>query len=153
MSAGDHVLLDEISLADDSVLERLNSVLEPSRSLVLAEKGGHDLSDVSLNASAGFQLLATMNPGGDFGKKELSPALRNRFTEIWVPAVDDREDLLEIVGRQWRDARLTDLGPLMLDFISWVRASSGSISVLGLRDILAWVEFINRTAVASNQHR
>jgi midasin len=25
-----------------------------------------------------------MNPSGDFGKKELSPALRNRFTEIWV---------------------------------------------------------------------
>lgn len=25
-----------------------------------------------------------MNPGGDFGKRELSPALRNRFTEIWV---------------------------------------------------------------------
>jgi midasin len=25
-----------------------------------------------------------MNPSGDFGKKELSPALRNRMTEIWV---------------------------------------------------------------------
>lgn len=25
-----------------------------------------------------------MNPGGDYGKKDLSPALRNRFTEIWV---------------------------------------------------------------------
>ena len=29
-------------------------------------------------------MIATMNPSGDFGKKELSPALRNRFTEIWV---------------------------------------------------------------------
>lgn len=25
-----------------------------------------------------------MNPSRDYGKKELSPALRNRFTEIWV---------------------------------------------------------------------
>ncbi len=25
-----------------------------------------------------------MNPSGDYGKRELSPALRNRFTEIWV---------------------------------------------------------------------
>ena len=33
-------------------------------------------------AAPGFRLLATMNPGGDFGKKELSPALRNRFTEV-----------------------------------------------------------------------
>ena len=36
--AGDHFLIDEISLADDAVLERLNSVLESSRTLTLAEK-------------------------------------------------------------------------------------------------------------------
>lgn len=28
-----------------------------------------------------------MNPSGDFGKRELSPALRNRFTEIWVEPI------------------------------------------------------------------
>lgn len=37
---GDILLLDEISLAEDAVLERLNSVLEPGRSLTLAERGG-----------------------------------------------------------------------------------------------------------------
>lgn len=34
MKSGDLFLVDEISLADDSVLERLNSVLEPERKLV-----------------------------------------------------------------------------------------------------------------------
>lgn len=34
MKNGDLLLVDEISLADDSVLERLNSVLEPERKLV-----------------------------------------------------------------------------------------------------------------------
>jgi hypothetical protein len=34
MKDGDLFLVDEISLADDSVLERLNSVLEPARTLV-----------------------------------------------------------------------------------------------------------------------
>jgi midasin len=34
MRKGDLFLVDEISLADDSVLERLNSVLEPKRVLV-----------------------------------------------------------------------------------------------------------------------
>jgi midasin len=34
MKIGDLFLIDEISLADDSVLERLNSVLEPERKLV-----------------------------------------------------------------------------------------------------------------------
>ena len=39
MKSGEHFLVDEISLADDSVLERLNSLLEPSRTILLAEKG------------------------------------------------------------------------------------------------------------------
>lgn len=69
MRGGGVLLVDEISLADDSVLERLNSVLEPSRSLVLAEKGG-DIEHIT--ASEGFTLVATMNPAGDYGKKEVS---------------------------------------------------------------------------------
>jgi midasin (ATPase involved in ribosome maturation) len=40
-----------------------------------------------------------MNPGGDYGKKELSPALRNRFTEIWVPPVNERADIAQIVAQ------------------------------------------------------
>lgn len=94
--------MDEISLADDSVLERLNrwvkilfiffknphkyinrftilhcilpfcSVLETEKSLVLAEKGSSDDDDVELIiAGKKFRLVATMNPGGDFGKKEV----------------------------------------------------------------------------------
>lgn len=63
MKNGDLFLLDEISLADDSVLERLNSVLEPQRLLVLAEKleetGG---SVQEITAVAQFQFMATMNP-------------------------------------------------------------------------------------------
>jgi hypothetical protein len=55
-------------------------VLEPGRSLTLAEKGGGGAELVV--GAAGFQVLATMNPGGDFGKKELSPALSNRFTQV-----------------------------------------------------------------------
>jgi hypothetical protein len=55
-------------------------VLEPGRSLTLAEKGGAGAELVV--GAAGFLVLATMNPGGDFGKKELSPALSNRFTQV-----------------------------------------------------------------------
>lgn len=48
------------------------SVLETEKSLVLAEKGSGDNDDVELiRAAAGFRLVATMNPGGDFGKKEV----------------------------------------------------------------------------------
>ena len=67
-------LIDEISLADDSVLERLNSVLEPERTILLAEKGGGHGNEGDVEqvvAKEGFQVFATMNPGGDFGKKEV----------------------------------------------------------------------------------
>ena len=84
MRSGGIFLIDEISLADDSVLERMNSVLESERTLTLSEKT--DEVDLIV-ANPGFFILATMNPGGDFGKRELSPALRNRFTEVWVEAI------------------------------------------------------------------
>jgi midasin len=141
MTTGDLLLLDEVSLADDSVLERLNSVLEPGRTLVLAEKGGVDIDEATLVAHAKFHVVATMNPGGDFGKKELSPALRNRFTEIWVPALNDREDLLQIIGQSWSLDSLRPCGPLILDFFQWFGERVGDVSGMGLRDILvglAW---------------
>lgn len=48
------------------------SVLETEKSLVLAEKGSGENDDVELIVAAtGFRLVATMNPGGDFGKKEV----------------------------------------------------------------------------------
>ncbi|OAQ30077.1 P-loop containing nucleoside triphosphate hydrolase protein [Linnemannia elongata AG-77] len=143
MKEGHLFLLDEISLADDSVLERLNSVLEPQRLLVLAEKGGKTVE--VMNGVPNFQFLATMNPGGDYGKKELSPALRNRFTEIWVPAVTDREDLVKIIEEQIKyKNEMTGFADRILDFVAWFTHELGkSRVVVSLRDILAWVRFMN----------
>ncbi|XP_019064368.1 midasin isoform X2 [Fukomys damarensis] len=148
-------LLDEISLADDSVLERLNSVLEIEKSLVLAEKGSPDDKDNEvelLTAGKKFRILATMNPGGDFGKKELSPALRNRFTEIWCPQSTRREDLIQIINRNLHpelslgktDHKGADIAEVMLDFIDWLTHQEfGRKCVVSIRDILSWVNFMN----------
>jgi midasin len=143
MKNGDMFLLDEISLADDSVLERLNSVLEPSRQLTLIEKNSLDIEEII--ADPGFQFFATMNPGGDYGKKELSPALRNRFTEIWVPQVSNVEDLLKIVENSLlplEDALMW--AGRIVDFLQWfasyLQKSIGSI--ISLRDILSWSAFM-----------
>lgn len=68
MKSGAKILIDEISLAADSVLERLNPILESTRTVLLTDAGaGSD----SVTATAGFQVVATMNPGGDHGKKEV----------------------------------------------------------------------------------
>ena len=70
MKNGDFILVDELSLAEDAVLERLNSVLEVGGSVTLSEKGSDEVEEII--PRDGFFLLATMNPGGDFGKRELS---------------------------------------------------------------------------------
>ena len=79
-------------------------MLEPGRTLTLAEKGGAGAE--LIHAAPGFRLVGTMNPGGDYGKKELSPALSNRFTQVWVPAIEDQAELAAIL-----QARLTGKGP------------------------------------------
>ena len=141
MRTGQHFLLDEISLADDSVLERMNSVLEPGRTLLLAENG---ISTAPIAASTGFQVYATMNPGGDYGKKELSPALRNRFTEIWVPLMLDRQEML-VIAHAKLATEYTDLGAPMIAFAAWYSLRYNPIAPsISIRDLLSWVDFINR---------
>ncbi|KAJ5113719.1 hypothetical protein N7456_002253 [Penicillium angulare] len=141
MKTGKFFLLDEISLADDSVLERLNSVLEPARSILLAEKGPVDSMVV---ADGGFQFLSTMNPGGDYGKRELSAALRNRMTEIWAPQLSEDEDILPILQMRLnlKDERIARA---MLQFAKWFKVTfqNTSTTSLSLRDLLAWVDFVN----------
>lgn len=92
MQTGVPLLIDEISLADDSVIERLNSVLETEKSLVVPE-----VSEETIYGQPGFKIFATMNPGGDYGKKELSPALSNRFTVVWCETPTSHDQLNQII--------------------------------------------------------
>ncbi|KAJ1964639.1 AAA ATPase midasin, partial [Dispira parvispora] len=145
MKTGEMFLLDEISLADDSVLERLNSVLEPSGVLVLAEKGSTKMEQIV--GADKFRFLATMNPGGDYGKRELSPALRNRFTEIWVPAVTDPGDLHQILVERNRHSELVPFAKGILKFTQWFvhHLPHRGDHVFSLRDYLTWMDFMNAT--------
>ncbi|KAJ1604672.1 midasin MDN1 [Cryptosporidium canis] len=118
MKTGSFLLLDEINLCDDSVIERLNSLLEDhyipsdsgrpqkSRVIYLTERGGSQLAqggdDYVIHSHRDFRVFATMNPSGDYGKRELSPALRNRFNEVFVPTLSIcqlRTDLEQLVLR------------------------------------------------------
>lgn len=148
MKEGHLLLLDEISLADDSVLERLNSVLEPKGKLVLAEHIGLDSAESqTIEPAKGFLICATMNPGGDYGKKELSPALRNRFTELWVPSIGDSDDLVLIVnnlsGTAFADYHL---GEKIVEFLNWWQNLITDIPflkrwIVSLRDLITWTRF------------
>jgi len=146
MKEGHIFLLDELSLAEDAVIERLNSVLEPERMLLLAEKGDGSMDEI--RAHPNFCILGTMNPGGDFGKHELSPALRSRFTEIWVPAIRSRADF-EVVISQLLGTSLEYFIEPILDFVAFFEKKCIG-AILSIRDVLSWVYFI-REAVQSEQ--
>ncbi|KAH8280488.1 hypothetical protein KR018_008600 [Drosophila ironensis] len=153
MQEGSYFMADEISLAEDSVLERLNCILEPERTVLLAEKGG--LAEVDVNpdfvvqAKPGFQFLATMNPGGDFGKKELSPALRNRFTEVWCLPSDNKEDLVEIayncmsrqVDKDIQGIHTHKVAEYLVEIVLYIRDSNEKFK-FSVRDILAWANYM-----------
>uniref|UniRef100_A0A1I8PDS0 Midasin n=1 Tax=Stomoxys calcitrans TaxID=35570 RepID=A0A1I8PDS0_STOCA len=165
MQEGSYFMADEMSLAEDSVLERLNSVLEPERTVLLAEKGGltksnsdaEIVTEFVVKAQPGFQFLATMNPGGDFGKKELSPALRNRFAEIWCLPSDSREDLIQIAS----NCILNEQRHLHLDKMEVERIAKFIIDVVmymkqcidkfkySVRDILAMANYMVRNSQLS----
>ena len=111
--AGGWLLLDEINLASSATLERLSAALELKRgSLYLSERG--DTEPIPMHPN--FRLFACMNPPTDVGKKDLPPALRSRFTEIYVPERLDRSDVAIVV--QHYIANLTPNPPVdaVVDF-------------------------------------
>lgn len=71
MKNGDILLIDEISLAEDAIIERLNSVLESEKIIILSENPHLKSQNSRIQAKKSFQIFASMNPSGDFGKKEV----------------------------------------------------------------------------------
>lgn len=66
-------------------------------------------------------------PGGDYGKKELSPALSNRLTSIWVPAIDSEAELLAILHSKLSLAEAhTEVAPRLLAFWSFFKAHAAA---------------------------
>lgn len=91
---GHWLLLDEINLAPVETLERLTGVLEGAGgTLSLTERG--DVENVFRHAN--FRIFGCMNPATDFGKRDLPISLRNRFTELYVDELTQKEDLHALV--------------------------------------------------------
>lgn len=82
--------IDEVNMCPESVLEGLNSVFEMPSTLTV--------NDNFYQAHENFHIVAAMNPSGDWGKRELTPALRSRFTEIYTENPMTLPELPEIVS-------------------------------------------------------
>ena len=121
---GDWILLDEVNLAPSDVLQRLGPILDKDDDLF------HE----------NFRVFGAMNPSGDAGKKELPPAVRGRFTEIFVREPSADADLIAIalgrIGKNGRSAaERHDLAAtcvrLHRSLCSLVTESSGEVLVDG----------------------
>jgi midasin len=96
---------------------------------------------------AGFQIVATMNPGGDFGKRELSPALRNRLVEIWCPSISSRQDVIALIESHLGQEITSQIQATILTFIEWYDLQQISRTVpFTTRDLVAWMTFIKDSA-------
>jgi len=156
MQTGSTFLIDEISLADDSVIERINSVIEPERLILMSEKNTIDSSEgahsnLILKAQDGFNIVATMNPGGDYGKKELSPALCNRFTEIWCYSSNNLADIEKIIYHNllhFNEDLKSKVTSLIVGYLSWHfnELYQNNVPPTSIRDVLSVVAFINQTS-------
>jgi midasin len=169
MSLGELFLIDEINLAEDAVIERINSVLEFHSEITLAEKGSSKEIE-KLIAHPNFKIIATMNPSGDYGKRELSPALRSRFTEIWIPSISDPKEIQAIIEEilsfpaelntsthSTLNKNLSEvISASILLFIDWINTKitqemAGKKILISIREILAWTSFIQQLQVTDVQ--
>lgn len=168
MKNGYIFLLDEINLAEDAVIERLNSVLEYQGELTLAEKGGmgEDGEDSHIKPHPNFRIIATMNPSGDFGKRELSPALRSRLTEIWIPnslSFEERKllvstylhipDSVSLASNTTNEALALTVAEGIVRFTTWIQeklmTEFGISLLVSNREIISWTKFVNAMPLSS----
>lgn len=89
-------LADEFNQANDAVQERLNSLLDKDRKLVLAERGGEEVK-----FDPGFRFVAAFNPVKMqyAGRRPLSMAMQNRLSVQYVPDLDDKQEFLQIFAQ------------------------------------------------------
>ena len=92
MKHGDWIIIDEMNLANQSILEGLNSILDEKQSLFIPEL------NEEIKAHPEFQIFATQNPvnqGG--GRKFLPKNFLNRFIKIYLDELNikDYTEILE----------------------------------------------------------
>lgn len=146
---GHWLFLDEINLAPPEALHTIAAVLEGTEHVVL---NLIDQGCVSIRKHPNFRIVGAMNPATDFGKKDLTPPIRNKFTEIWVSEPESKEDVEMLVA-----GYLSNLGPSIpiskiVDFYFFVKkASEGDLQdgadqspCYSLRTLSRFMEYVRK---------
>ena len=70
-----------------------------------------------------------MNPGGDIGKKELPESLRRKFCEIYVPDLEEKSDLMILVGSIIGNLTNQQIVEKVVDFYLSLRKASEKFEI------------------------
>lgn len=140
---GGWVLLDELNLANQTILEGLNALLDHRSEVFIPELGK------TFKCGRGFRIFGSQNPlreGG--GRKGLPKSFLNRFTRVYVEQLEIR-DMLSISGSLYRNIP-SNLIKSMVEFLQDLQVISVNPSscFLGgpwdfnLRDLLRWCQMV-----------
>ena len=156
MKEGHIVVLDEIALVMDSVLERMNSIFETDSVLVLSEKNINDNVEV-IHPNKNFCIIGTICPSALEGKKELSQALRARFTEIYIPKYIN-EDIYTIIEYKINNIKyLVEKGldkiytKILYELYSYYNELQEINKPMSFRDVDIICEFMIMSACSSSE--
>lgn len=137
---GDWVLLDEMNLANQSVLEGLNAVLDHRGTVYIPEL------DRSFVRHPDFRIFAAQNPlHQGSGRKGLPKSFLNRFTKVYVEPLSSN-DLLLIGQRRYPFLAPTTL-ERMIEFNTRLQVAvvekqqfglEGAPWEFNLRDVMRW---------------
>lgn len=95
MQNGDWILLDEINLASESVLNKLATIIQGNH-VLLNERA--DIIETKMHPD--FRVFMCMNPHySSAGKKQLPLQLRTKLIEIYVPELENENDLWQIIDK------------------------------------------------------
>ena len=138
MEAGDWLLIDNVNFCNPTVLDRLNSVLEPGGVLAVNERGMEADGQVkSVRPHPNFRIFFTMDPHNG----EVSRAMRNRGIEICLleHEVDSRDTLTLLNAAGIPGGEI----PRAMIAFHVAAARGGALtgynaSRLSLRDVLQW---------------
>ncbi|HOU36235.1 MAG TPA: AAA family ATPase, partial [Candidatus Omnitrophota bacterium] len=148
MKKGYWILLDEMNLAEPQILERINSLIDDDGFIVVTEHEGE-----MVRPHANFRLFAAMNPTRYSGRNKISPALRNKFHEIWMDGEFTDEELTSIIRHYLGSFAADDVIAEMIKIYKHVqkRIQEGQIGrrkmgndgySFSLRDVKQWAYFI-----------
>ena len=149
IKSGAWVLLDELNLANQTVLEGLNSVLDHRAEVFIPELGA------TFQCPLKFRVFAAQNPfqeGG--GRRGLPKSFLNRFIRVHVDLLQTEDLRCVMTGlhphlASVQERMVTTVQRLHQEAnISRLFGNMGGPWEFNLRDLLRWCELINKAAAS-----